>query len=30
MIKSKIGGPGEEYFVTTAYEELETYRALGP
>lgn len=28
MIKSKIGGPGEEYFVTTAYDELETYWAL--
>jgi hypothetical protein len=27
--KSKRGGPGEECFVTTVYEGLEPYRALG-
>jgi hypothetical protein len=29
MIKSKRRGPGEECFVTTVYERLEPYRALG-
>jgi hypothetical protein len=29
MIKSKRGGPRDECFVTTVYEGLEPYRALG-